>query len=216
MSNMPEGDINGVLADLERRIYDLERTSRLVSASIGEGGIRSEDFDGDRDDPEGDPGTAGWFLGAAAAVFNTLVLRDQIIGPESLGITWDGDGESLQNFFVPGGGGYILEGEIPVPDWASQALVWCMVNASVRNDRASADFGYLQAAVDGTNGGDAFTLFSAGGWGSLSATAIRLVSGASLGSTITPAARMRTDSGINWSANTGHIVNMDAIALFKK
>lgn len=73
------------IRDLERRMLTQETAPRLASSSIGDGGIRSEDFNGSG---PSNPGTTGWAIGsddgAGYAIFNDIILRDNIIGDNAL------------------------------------------------------------------------------------------------------------------------------------
>ena len=72
------------LNDLKRRLANLERSPRLATATVGSGGLKSADFDGDLE--SGTAGTAGWGLSGATgdAIFNDIVLRGGIIGDDAL------------------------------------------------------------------------------------------------------------------------------------
>lgn len=78
-------DISSKFKEIDRRLLAMETAPRLTSSSIGEGGIKSEDFNGSGPT---DPGTSGWAIGSengsGYAIFNSLILRDNIIGEQAL------------------------------------------------------------------------------------------------------------------------------------
>jgi hypothetical protein len=217
----PAGDVMRRLRELEQAVQRLQTSRRLESASIGAGGltvkadgsIRSDEFDGDLE--RFDPGSRGWALGNDAAVFATLVLRDRLITDDALAKPVDvgGAGASSLGFGLSTTGTDVVTAVVEVPVWAGRALVWAWANASVGNQSGSADFGYIRAAIDGTAGGEMYAATSDGSWSNIFASAQRVITDESLGSTISVACRMRSNSG-SWPALGPNIANVDAAAIF--
>jgi hypothetical protein len=207
--------------ELKRRVEKLERSDRSHATSIGAGGlrirdggvIRSDDFDGDV--AAGNAGSQGWALGGGRAVLAELVLADGVIGTDALAepVAFGGAGNSQLGFSISTTPAMYATGSIAVPSWADQVLVFCSVNASVRNPRTSIDFAYLRAVIDGVGGGEQFTRYDPDWWANINATAQRIITNP--GSSIPVAARMRTEDGA-WSASAGNIVNMEAVAIFRR
>ena len=72
------------LQTLEREFKMMQGARTLENATVGAGGIRSADFDGDLE--TGTTGTTGWGLSGSTggAIFNSVTLRDGIIGNDAL------------------------------------------------------------------------------------------------------------------------------------
>ena len=122
-TNKPE-TFDRWMAEIERRLHVLETAPRAGHTSIGSGGLRvrdggailSDDFDGDGLE---EPGTHGWWLGREGIVVNRAVIRtgQQVViasdeietSPVLPTLT-----ESTQTF---------ASVAVPVPDWATSALV---------------------------------------------------------------------------------------------
>lgn len=109
---------------------------------------------------------------------------------------------------------------IEIPAWANRMLMHATADATVENTSAAADFAYLRIGIDSASGGSAFGAVSnaAGGhpdkYTHLAASAVTEipVTGGDLHIVV---AEMRSSVG-SWAANAGNIVNLNAIAIFRK
>lgn len=83
---MPQGDawLARKLEDMQRQINEMRAAQTLSAATVGTGGIVSQDFNGTLTPPT--QGTAGWGLAGAGGVgiFNQLLLANGIIGDDAL------------------------------------------------------------------------------------------------------------------------------------
>lgn len=128
-----------------------------------------------------------------------------------------GTGTTATNFALPTTGTVIASGTLAVPSWANQALVLCVANASVVNGSGSTAFAYLAATISGGYGGEMYQSVTNSTTGHVSAaTQYLLGEGApdGLGDFITVAAQMRSSN--SWSANSGNIASVHAVATFRK
>lgn len=69
------------LSDLERLVREMSAAKTLENATVGQGGIRTANFDGSS---FADPGATGNYFGADGAVLNNLYLRNGIVGDAAL------------------------------------------------------------------------------------------------------------------------------------
>lgn len=107
--------------------------------------------------------------------------------------------------------------QFTVPDWANQASVLAVSNATVHNPTGTPEFVYNVATVSGGWGGEPFTLVSNGGYGFVgSSTQYLLGEGTEdgLGSTITVTSTIRASNTL--AASAANITNIHAIATFRK
>lgn len=156
--------------------------------------------------PPGDVGTVIRQLGDRIAVMERRSW-----------LNWDGAGESAQNFGLTTTGTVKVSDTLQVPEWAGTALVFCWVNATVKNSSAGFDFAYLSAGIESRFGGEQFAGYAVDEWDGLLATAQRVIPNeveTTLGPTVTVQGRMRSNDN-TWSAEPANIINVDAFALFK-
>lgn len=129
-------------------------------------------------------------------------------------------GESALNFGLTTSWAVKTSDLIEIPIWADRMLMLATADAFVENTSAAADFAYLRVGIGSASGGSAVDAVaaSAGGhpdkYGSLAASAVAEVpvTGGDLHIVV---AEMRSSVG-SWPATAGNIVNLNAIAIFRK
>jgi hypothetical protein len=206
------GDIMRRLREAEAAIRELTAGRRLENASVGKGGIRvredgsirSETFDGNL--LLGNPGTAGWALGA-----DRLALKGQLVGP----FDFEGRGANENVFSVTTTRTHRATVSIPVPFWAEEALVLCSVTGQAVNDRGVQDYLGLKPVVnDSTLGADAFFLAASNNIACGSVTFSVTIPVEDLTS-VTCAAEIWANGG-TWSANAVTFVQVNGTAIFRR
>lgn len=131
-----QGDIMRRLRDLESMVRELTAGRRLENASIGQGGlrvredgsIRSETFDGNL--ILGDPGTAGWALGA-----DRLAIRGQLVSPVEFRAAY----AYTTGWAVAVGWDTMASLTLTPPTWATEVLLTVTMSATARNTSGATD-----------------------------------------------------------------------------
>lgn len=127
------------ISALEERIRVQETAPRLTNSSVGLGGIRSEDFDGT--DTQ-NPGTQGWSIGSdetgGFAIFNTLVLRENLIGDQALANAVRVLTKSAKstNFAIPGSFTDVVSGTLTVPDGFTECGIFAVGTCNAMRSRS--------------------------------------------------------------------------------
>ena len=155
---VPPGDdwIARRLEAIERRITAVETGRSLESASIGDGGLRSENFDGDL--ATGTAGTEGWGLGGPDgkyAIFNDIVLRGGIIGNAALTnpLRADANAARVSGFGTQTGTYAVLASfNFTVPTGFTNGLFTAVGIVNAYNDSSSSDYIWVTTNINGTNG----------------------------------------------------------------
>lgn len=130
------------------------------------------------------------------------------------------DFNNTSNFAVPLSPTFatVATAVLPVPAWADEALVQCMVSFSLHNTRAVPDFANGRAAIGGTAFAQSVSGFAAtgaadvGDYDNLSCLATRIIT--SPGSTITVSAQVAAGGGA-WAADTNNLCSLAASAVFR-
>ena len=152
----------------------------------------------------------------------TLMIEDLAVDIQRMldPIDWTADAATEDNFGIGGSGtADRAQVSLSVPSWAGEALVHCIATQAFDSDTGETGYGYVRGHIAGTNGAEAYTIFSGlhdgAILGSTTASSARVVS--SPGSTITASTHSRNDSGTTWQGGTG---NNDAItsalAIFRR
>lgn len=160
MAKLPDSDARSLWGEVKKilqRLKSLENRSPFFGTGMkpdGNGGIQSNDFDGDLS--AGNAGTKGWAMNAVRAAFGELFLRPGSVGNDALANPVDGKvGKvSASNFALTAGSFVELAGQnIVVPAGFTQCL-------AVANSSA---FSYNPNTTGGSNGagGDAIYCYVA-------------------------------------------------------
>jgi hypothetical protein len=146
-----EDSIPKRLAAIEARLRELTVQRSLESATIGGGGLRSEDFDGVLDPPAA--GTQGWGLSGenGNAIFNNIVLRGGIIGDDALAnpITAMRLQASNTIFSISTTFASKASDTVTTPAGFTSALIMAIGQISAINSRGSAGLLKARVSVDG-------------------------------------------------------------------
>jgi hypothetical protein len=207
---------------LERKLDALMKGAPLRNASITEGGIRvggngyirSTNWDGTGLE---DPGTEGWALGGpeGIAIINTLLLRKGIVGNDALTnplqvgmASW-----SELNFSVATTDQQRAATSIEVPEGFTTAIVGAWVQVGATNSRASSDFLYCSALVNGVAAREMPAQAVAGAWASSASSKVGILSGLTAGSSIPIALQTHAQGGA-WVATAANRAYVEALAVF--
>lgn len=129
-----------MIRKIEDRLRRLETRRSLPNSSIGEGGLRSSNFDGTLDPATA--GTAGWGLSGTNgnAIFNDVVLRGGIIGNDALTAPVKPAGvyDQISNFAYTTTATDRLVTAVLVPAGFTSALVSVVATAQAVNSGAAA------------------------------------------------------------------------------
>lgn len=211
------------LRQLERKLDALIKGAPLRNASITEGGIRvggdgyirSTNWDGTSID---DPGTMGWALGGAdgVAILNTLLLREGIIGNDALTspLGWAWEQRTEMGFAISTSGELRGQADLVIPAGFTKVAAIVAVGAGAVNSRASSDFLYAEAMLNGTVASEMPTLATSGTWGDVYSVRVGVVEGLSgvEGQSVPIAARVHAQNG-GWAANSTNRVHVAALGL---
>lgn len=170
-NQIPAGEdwISRKLADLERQIREMRAERSLESASIGDGGLRSANFDGDL--ATGQAGTEGWGLGGPDgryAIFNDIVLRGGIIGNDALTnpIQAEANRAHAENFGLPTTTYAVLaQFNFTVPAGFTRGLVTAVAIVNAVNSTSGSDYIYVAPSINDVNGDTIYNGISGNGGG---------------------------------------------------
>lgn len=219
---MSDGGIMARIRTLEQQVRALSKATPLRSASITEGGLRvggqgwitSTDWDGTGIE---DPGTVGWALGGpdAVAIINTLLLRAGIVGNDALTNPLQVGMASFAelNFAVATTDQQRAATSIAVPEGFSSAIVGAWTQVGAANTRASTDFLYCSAVVNGAAAREMPAVAAAGAWASSSSAKVGILTGLSSGGTIPIALQTHAQGGA-WAASASNRAYVEALAVF--
>jgi hypothetical protein len=207
---LPPGDdwLRHKLEDLQRQINELKTAQPNALAS--------RNFDGTFNPRAA--GTQGWGLTADGdAVFNSLILREGIIGDDALEnpVTPYAGHDDAQNFTITTVDTAVVSLTVPVPDGFTRALVFATMSMSGFNPAAtSADFLSCKVRINTTGTGPGWFIGNQAQTGTQIATAnSSAASLTGLSGTFDIHGFASTQSH-TWPAAAGNAVNLDAIALF--
>lgn len=182
----------------------------------GNGGMESDDFDGDLD--AGDVGTKGWAFNGFRVAIGELLLRPGSIGNETLTNPVFGDvdsGGSGVNFSVSTTSSAKYSGTIGVPTGFTRAVVLCSASVTAYNGTASFDYLTVQAAVNGVSGGSISVPVNSGEANGVTANRTSVLNGLTGGSTISVQAFAGTTVG-TWPVDVTNIATVNALAIFTR
>lgn len=135
----------------------------------------------------------------------------------SASVAFGGEGASTTGFSVTTTATDVVTDTMAVPSWVDEAIVLCVVNATISNANSTITSSTLQAGIDGVYGGasggthDGITGNPADDERSMSASAQRKV--INPGATISLAGRISATGAMG--APAANIINLDAIAVFR-
>lgn len=203
--------------DVIARIVRLEQRLPFAGTPIrpqADGSVQSDDFDGDLSTDNA--GTKGWALSSLKAAFGELILRPGSIGNDSLTnpIQADINGGNGAGASVSTTSTVKATTSLTVPAGFTMALVRADALGEAVNSTAASDYLYVEAAIQGTGGGEMYTVAQPGYGASAVGIANRLVTGLTGGNVITCDAVSRTNTA-GWAASAGNlwIIHMQVIWL---
>lgn len=209
------------IKSLRRQLRKQANPGNINHSIIGGvgGSMQSGDFDGDP--INSDFGTLGWYVGAgdgagSLAVFNTLDLRNQIIGNDALTnpVSVDGGGSSNLSFAIATSPGYpgVVRTTVTLspPAWVAKAVVLGIGDATGTN--GSGTLGYLCGAVviNGTPGGTQEQGVAAGDTGTVTVSAMRVLNPSG---TLTVTMNVFSETS-TFGSNANNQANLNVIAVY--
>ncbi|WHP18846.1 hypothetical protein [Cellulomonas sp. ES6] len=123
-------------------------------------------------------------------------------------------GYSTSNFAVTTTATAVATRTMNIPDGFTKASVMVIVSIGAWNQSASSGYLLGRATIDGSSGGAVQTGVGAGGYESVTASAIRTLEDLTPGGQITVQATCWATT--NFGASTTNSVNIDAIAIFRR
>lgn len=149
---------------MSRRVKDLERAVQQLSASnqLAPAGIRAVEGGIVIEGSEVVNGPIT--INGAAVITGTLSLPAGIIGNDALAspMTTEAVSNYLSNYAVGTTSTARATVTLGVPDGFTTAVVMTTATAMAQNSTATTDYLYVQAVVDGVNGGEMYTAAPAG------------------------------------------------------
>jgi hypothetical protein len=202
------------IAALETRVRELASVRSLSSTSIGEGGLRSENFDGDVDG--GTVGSHGWALTGDELIVGDIVLRGGIIGNDALTspISVAADSGQSRNFSIgPGSSTARATASVAVPAGFTRAVVTATSDLVVWNDNSFQSTVNLYTEINGASATfHPAHAIPASTYGSVSSTYSRILTGLN-GGTVTANAFAYCANTVPASSLTGAQIYMTVIFL---
>lgn len=210
-----------------RKIEENQRRINNSSAFSGTGfhptadnGIESDNFDGDLN--AGDPGTTGWSMDADQAAFGELILRDGIIGNDSLTspvlpVRLHAD---AQGFAVTPSWVVVMSVSVAVPAGFTKILIQNLAcGVTALNSTGGVDYLFAGSFVSVGGPFTGWTIGSAdvspSGTGVAYDFRTALLTGLTPGSTITFKGEVST-SFATWAANSANVANCDIAGLWMR
>ena len=123
-------------------------------------------------------------------------------------------GYSASAFTVPTSATAVATRTMNIPAGFTQASVMVVVSFGVWNPTTTAGYFYGRATIDGTSGAGLPALVQPSGYGTVTTSAIRTLDNLTPGGQITVSATCNGPSG--WGASASNVVNIDAIAIFRR
>lgn len=123
-------------------------------------------------------------------------------------------GYSASAFTVPTSATAVATRTMNIPAGFAQASVMVVVSFGVWNPTTTAGYFYGRATIDGTSGAGLPALVQPSGYGTVTTSAIRTLDNLTPGGQITVSATCNGPSG--WGAAASNVVNIDAIAIFRR
>lgn len=194
-------------------MQQMEAARGLESASIGDGGLRSANFDGDL--ASGSAGTMGWGLGGPDgryAIFNDIVLRGGIIGNDALTspITAASSTASASAFGLTQSWAMLATTSLVVPAGFTRGLFTSAVLVNARNSRTESDYIFVAPYINGAPGNVIYNGISGNGGsdGTLNIM-YKALTGLTGGQSVVCAVSASTNGG-PWDANASNTASVDA------
>lgn len=123
-------------------------------------------------------------------------------------------GASSIGFAIPTVMATVASGTLVVPAGFTKATMHGTVSAGAWNGSATGDYLYVQCILNGSPGATMPVFAGASAYGSVSASAIRTLTGLTPGSTIVVGVQCKASSG--WGTNTSNIANVDVTVSFSR
>lgn len=197
------GQLVGRLRSVERTLEALTRGAPLRAAGI------SLDEDGMTIDSSLTV-DGSLLVTGDLAVPNGSISNDALQNPIEEGAI----GYSTSGFTVPTSATAVATRTINIPDGFTRASIMVIVSIGAWNQSASSGYLLGRATIDGTSGGAVQTGVPAGGYESVTASAIRTLEGLTPGGQITVAATCWATATFGTSSTNA--ANIDAIAIFRR
>ena len=221
MAALPEPikSLRAALEKLAERVRRLENRSPFFGTGIsptGNGGMESDDFDGDLD--AGDAGTKGWAFNSFRVAIGELLLRPGSIGNDTLTnpvMPQNVFMETSSSFPLTPAWSHLLTATITVPEGFTMCQVIALARVYAVNTTAAVDDVYGLPVVAGFSPGAYATPCSAGGYGYSDGQISRLLTGLTSGSTFTITCDGSTTTG-NWSAHAVNSADLSAQLLWMR
>jgi len=166
---------------------------------------------------EGDLSATGTMTVTGDATFQgNLAVPNGSISNEALQnpIEEGAIGYSASGFTVPTSAGAVATRTMNIPDGFTRASVMVVVSFGVWNPTATAGYFYGRATINGTSGAGLPALVQPSGFGTVTTSAIRTLDDLTPGGQVTVSATCNGPSG--WGASVSNVVNIDAIAIFRR
>lgn len=212
-----EDSIPKRLAAIEARLREMTAQRNLEAATIGGGGLRSEDFDGTLDPATA--GTFGWGLSGSNgnAIFNNIVLRGGIIGNDSL--TNPVVPQRLQSynniFSITTTFASKLADTLVTPDGFTSVSILAIAHITGVNSRTAAGLLQVRISVNGFPNAPQINEAQPSGYTQVSNSYATELTGLTDGQTIPISVEAAVDAG-TWSPITGsdNVVSFAVQAMF--
>lgn len=220
MAKLPDSDARSLWGEVKKilqRLKSLENRSPFFGTGMrpdGQGGVVSNDFDGDLS--VGNAGTKGWALNSAAAAFGSLFLRPGSVGNDSLAnpVAPQYVYDYTSNFALSTTIAHIRRTTITVPPGFTSAVVNVTGRVYAVNGTAGLDYLYAQTNISGFNGlALPLPVSASGGSGTNVSPFAVVLSGLTPGGTFSIDVDAQTAFGA-WDANTANTMDVSGTILW--
>lgn len=205
---------------LQAQLDSIRTAAGIRNSVVGDGGsMRSADFDGDP--VNGNFGTDGWYIGGGSgsgslAVFNTLDLRDGIIGNDALTnpVVPAVANDTETNFAVPTSFAEMAGVDTIVPDGCTRLLAMASSWVYATNPNVGADNLHCRTSI-GATAGQPFVMgvSASGGYTTCPSGLAQIFTGLTPGATIRVKCEAHSDTH-SFAANAVNTATVSAILIW--